>query len=114
NQYLSKAKAFIFPSEEDFGIVPVEAQACGTPVIAFGKGGALETVVPIGTAGKSPTGMFFNEQNALSIIQAVIDFEANASHFVPAKIHDHAQDFAIPKFKEKFQIEIEKTLNTYK
>ena len=110
NKYLSKAKAFIFPSEEDFGIVPVEAQACGTPVIAYGKGGALETVVPIGVQGLPPTGLFFHEQTAASIIQAVQDFEANASKFVPGDIHNHAQAFAIPKFKEKFQIEIDKAL----
>jgi len=64
-RYLQKARAFIFAAEEDFGIVPVEAQACGTPVIAYGKGGVLETVLD----GK--TGIFFHEQNADSIIAAV-------------------------------------------
>lgn len=113
-QYLSKAKAFIFPSEEDFGIVPVEAQSCGTPVIAYGKGGALETVVPIGIPNTAPTGMFFHEQSAASIIQAVQDFETHISKFTPEKIHNHAQAFAIPKFKEKFQIEIEKALFYFK
>jgi glycosyltransferase involved in cell wall biosynthesis len=110
NQYLSKAKAFIFPSEEDFGIVPVEAQACGTPVIAYGKGGALETVIPIGVPAMAPTGMFFYKQTASAIIQAVKDFEDNASKFIPEDIHNHAQTFAISKFKDKFQIEINKAL----
>ena len=114
NKYLSKAKAFIFPSEEDFGIVPVEAQACGTPVIAYGKGGALETVIPIDRLGMAPTGIFFHEQNAESIIQAVQDFEANISKFIPNEIHNHAQYFAIPQFKEKFQLEINKTIEKFK
>jgi glycosyltransferase involved in cell wall biosynthesis len=114
NRYLSKAKAFIFPSEEDFGIVPVEAQACGTPVIAFGKGGALETVIaPGSTSGAAPTGLFFHEQTAAAIVQAVRDFESQASLFVPQKIHDHAQAFAIPKFKEKLQIEIDDALKKF-
>ena len=75
-QYLAKAQAFIFPSEEDFGIVPVEALACGTPVIAYGKGGALETVIGLNDAAqRPPTGLFFYEQTAASIVQAVQDFE---------------------------------------
>jgi hypothetical protein len=58
--------------------------------------------------------MFFQDQTASSIIQAVQDFEANASKFVPNDIHNHAQAFAIPKFKEKFQTEIDKTIAKYK
>jgi hypothetical protein len=61
-------------------------------------------------SGMAPTGMFFHEQTAASIIQAVLDFEANASKFIPNDIHNHAQAFATPKFKEKFQIEINKAL----
>ena len=83
--YLSRCKALIFPGEEDFGIVPLEAMSCGKPVIAFGKGGVLETVVPLnpqpgtiikqGTTGKeinskTPTGVFFYEQNTTSLIEA--------------------------------------------
>lgn len=56
---LQRARAFVFAAEEDFGIAPVEAQACGTPVIAFGKGGALETVRGLGLVGEKPTGLFF-------------------------------------------------------
>ncbi|WP_226621004.1 glycosyltransferase, partial [Klebsiella quasipneumoniae] len=60
-EHMQKAKAFVFAAEEDFGITPVEAQACGTPVIAFGKGGALETVIEFGK--RNPTGLFFNKQS---------------------------------------------------
>ena len=72
-KYMKKAKAFVFAAEEDFGITAVEAQACGTPIIAFGKGGALETVRPFGVS--RPTGFFFYKQNAISIIDAVNNFE---------------------------------------
>lgn len=58
--YMQKAKAFVFAAEEDFGITPVEAQACGTPVIAFGKGGSLETIRPLGVL--NPTGIFLNSK----------------------------------------------------
>jgi glycosyltransferase involved in cell wall biosynthesis len=67
--YYSHAKAVIFPQEEDFGLVPIEAQACGTPVIAFGQGGALETVVD------KKTGVFFSFQNVKSLSLAVLKFE---------------------------------------
>ena len=70
---MQKAKAFVFAAEEDFGITPVEAQACGTPVIAYGKGGALETVR--GLDEENPTGLFFEEQTVESIVKAVNRFE---------------------------------------
>jgi glycosyltransferase involved in cell wall biosynthesis len=114
-KYLAKAKAFIFPSEEDFGIVPVEAQACGTPVIAFGQGGALETVIPPNAdLNHAPTGLFFYKQNADAIIAAVKEFESKQSLYDAHKIHLHAQNFAIPKFKEKLQLEIDNALAKYK
>ena len=72
--HMRRAKAFVFAAEEDFGIMPVEAQACGAPVIAFGRGGALETV--IGPDGDRPTGLFFDSQSEDSIIEAVRRFEA--------------------------------------
>ena len=111
NRYLSKAKAFIFPSEEDFGIVPVEAQACGTPVIAFGKGGALETVIGLDEATNAgPTGLFFHSQDAQAIRQAVLQFEAHADRFHAQAIHEHAQSFAIDQFKQHLQREIDAAL----
>ncbi len=93
-EYIKKAKAFVFAAEEDFGITPVEAQACGTPVIAYGKGGALETVV------ESKTGLFFKEQTVDSVIEAINKFEK-----MSIKSKDcvtHANSFSIAKFKEKF------------
>jgi glycosyltransferase involved in cell wall biosynthesis len=108
NRYLSKARAFIFPSEEDFGIVPVEAQACGTPVIAYGRGGALETVVPLDNSeGLAPTGLFFAEQTPASIVAAVRAFETNRHRFDAQQVHIHAQSFAIPKFKQQLQRQID-------
>lgn len=71
--HMQRARAFIFAAEEDFGIVPVEAQACGTPVIAFGRGGALETI--LGSETDAPTGLFFKEQSSDAIARAVEDFE---------------------------------------
>jgi glycosyltransferase involved in cell wall biosynthesis len=101
-QYLGNAKAFIFPSEEDFGIVPVEAQACGTPVLAYGRGGALETVVPLGAPDRAPTGSFFQEQTAQAIENAVRQFESNSSGYDADAISRHAQSFSIDAFKTAF------------
>jgi glycosyltransferase involved in cell wall biosynthesis len=89
---IQDAKALIFAAEEDFGIVPVEAQACGTPVIAYGKGGARETVI------ESETGYFFAEQSPESIIEAVKAFEAQPP-LDPEKIRQNAERFAKERFK---------------
>ncbi|HDY5024508.1 TPA: glycosyltransferase family 4 protein, partial [Klebsiella pneumoniae] len=78
-QHMKKAKAFVFAAEEDFGITPVEAQACGTPVIAFGKGGALETIRPYGV--DKPTGLFFDKQEVTSLINAVSEFDSKSDKF---------------------------------
>ena len=93
--YLQKAKGFVFAALEDFGILPVEAQACGTPVIAFGKGGALETIV------EGQTGLFFPEQTVSSLIDAIERFEKRS--FDPKIIRTHAETFREEVFKEKFQ-----------
>ncbi len=114
NHYLSRAKAFIFPSEEDFGIVPLEAQSCGTPVIAYGSGGALETVVGLGTrpAQKSaPTGIFFEEQTAASLVKAVLRFEAEADRFVPQAISEHAARFRPEAFRASFRAQVTRAIN---
>lgn len=74
-KYMQHAKAFVFAAEEDFGITPVEAQACGTPVIAYGRGGALETVRGYGQGTSDATGVFFDEQTVASIKEAVEHFE---------------------------------------
>lgn len=97
--YLQKAKAFVFAAEEDFGILPVEAQACGTPVIAFGKGGCLETVK--GIAEENPTGLFFSEQSISSICEAVNQFEKNISLFTLENCVKNAERFSAKIFREK-------------
>jgi glycosyltransferase involved in cell wall biosynthesis len=97
---LQRAKAFVYAAEEDFGIVPVEAQACGTPVIAFGKGGVLETVIP----GK--TGIFFYEQSPEAIIEAVNNFEASKP-FDPFIIRKNAERFGKERFKREIKAFVE-------
>ena len=94
--YMRQARAFVFAAEEDFGIVPVEAQACGTPVIAYGKGGVLETVVP------GETGIFFYSQNAESIKSAVRSFESIRARFSSERIREHAETFSEERFRHEF------------
>ena len=97
---MQRAKAFVFAAEEDFGISVVEAQACGTPVIAYGKGGALETVRDLSSS--RPTGMFFEEQRAESIIAAVEEFDTQASRVVAADCRANADRFSAAHFRERF------------
>jgi glycosyltransferase involved in cell wall biosynthesis len=103
--YLSKAKAFVFAAEEDFGIVPVEAQACGTPVIAYGKGGVTETVI------QNKTGVFFYEQSAAAIVNAVAYFERNMFSFNPVEIGAHAAQFSTERFKHEFSEYVDNIIN---
>ena len=94
-EHYSSCRALVFPGEEDFGIVPVEAQACGRPVIAYGRGGVLDTVVPLGDAsGRAPTGVFFDSPTPDALAGAVRRFEANAGAFDPAAIRAHAERFS--------------------
>ncbi|MGQ3685118.1 MAG: glycosyltransferase [Candidatus Loosdrechtia sp.] len=113
-RYYRECKALIFPGEEDFGIVPLEAQACGKPVIAFAKGGILETVHGIfsrsvSEAGslqhqsEAPTGIFFTEQTTESLMDAVRFFENNRRLFNSAVIRKHAEGFDYLLFKEKIK-----------
>jgi len=94
-EYFSKCRALVFPGEEDFGIVPVEAQASGRPVIAYKKGGALETVV------EGETGVFFEKQAADSLADAVTRFEKMS--FDKNKIRQNALKFDKSVFKEKMR-----------
>jgi glycosyltransferase involved in cell wall biosynthesis len=96
---MQQAKAFVFAAEEDFGIVPLEAQACGTPVIAFGRGGALETVRGL-LNSTQPTGMFFNRQTADSIVEAVDLFEQMASRITPQACRANALRFGEQRFRD--------------
>jgi len=95
-KYMRKCKALIFPGEEDFGIVPLEAQACGKPVIAFGKGGVLETVAGIDQTtalNLSPTGLFFYEQTPQSLREAILIFENMSDKFSPENCRNNALRF---------------------
>ncbi|HFP9402821.1 TPA: glycosyltransferase family 4 protein [Raoultella planticola] len=98
-EYMRKAKAFVFAAEEDFGITPVEAQACGTPVIAFGKGGSLETVRSL--ESKQPTGVFFREQSVDSLINAVNVFVKAQDMFEPLNCRLNALRFSEERFKKE-------------
>ncbi|MGN0367075.1 MAG: glycosyltransferase [Suilimivivens sp.] len=93
--YYRRCKAFIFPGEEDFGMTPLEAQACGRPVIAYGKGGALETVVD----GK--TGVFFKEQTVQSLCDAIKEFERKS--FSVENCRKQAENFSTQVFYEEMK-----------
>ena len=105
---MGRAKAFVFAAEEDFGITPVEAQACGTPVICFGRGGARETVLD----GKS--GLYFMEQNAKELLAAVAKFEQNYDKFEPAKIRENSLKFSRARFEAEIKSYVEKKYEEFK
>ena len=94
--YMERARAFLFAAEEDFGIAPVEAQACGTPVIAYGRGGAQETVVP------GVTGVFFPEQTVEHVKAAVYEFERIRGRLNPEDIRAQAERFSVSAFRHSF------------
>lgn len=101
---LAGCRALLFPGEEDFGIVPVEAQSFGRAVIAFGSGGALETVrgvFPGETGVENPTGVFFKEQSTAALIEAIRTFEERESEFRPEAIRKHSLQFDANVFKSK-------------
>jgi glycosyltransferase involved in cell wall biosynthesis len=105
----SACRALIFPGEEDFGIVPLEAMGCGRPVIAYGKGGILETVINYDQSprpGGDATGLFFHEQNVESLIAAVERFGRIEREFDPAAIGKHALQWDRKIFKERIKKKI--------
>lgn len=93
-EYMQRAKAFVYAALEDFGIIPIEAMACGTPVIAYGKGGILDSVID------NKTGLFFKDQNQYDIIQAILDFEQQ--DWDNEHISNHVSIFSKEKFEQKF------------
>lgn len=97
HDHLQRARAFVFAAEEDFGIVPVEAQACGTPVIAFGRGGARETVA------EGVSGVFFEEQTVRSLIDAVHRFESGPPLAPPDGIRQQAMRFSRQRFEHELR-----------
>lgn len=103
---MQRARAFVFAGEEDFGITLVEAQACGTPVIALGKGGALETVVGLGSRNR-PTGVFFRKQQVDSLLEAIETFEQHGDSIEPAHCRDNALRFSRERFRREFASYVE-------
>ncbi len=105
--HMQRAKAFVFAAEEDFGITPIEAQACGTPVIAFARGGALETLK--GPDHPSPTAVFFEEQTPQAIMEAVERFETEEGRRIrPEACRENAQRFNPERFRQEFKAFVDK------
>jgi glycosyltransferase involved in cell wall biosynthesis len=101
---LAGCRALLFPGEEDFGIVPVEVQSYGRPVIAYASGGVLETVRGVFANGRrmeNPTGLFFAEQSESALVKAIQDFETMETEFCPQTIRQHALQFDREIFKQK-------------
>lgn len=101
--YILNAKALLFPGEEDFGMIPLEVMAHGVPVIAYKKGGALETVVENFKNPQQSTGLFFEEQSKSSILKAIKKFENSEYQFSPEWIQNHAKKFNTDCFKSEFK-----------
>lgn len=109
-QAYAHARALLFAADEDFSMAPLEAQACDRPVIAYGKGGALETVrarnppppgQPLG-AGQT-TGAFFYEQTPEAVMEAIVDFEATEDEYLPHSIQMHARQFDTAHFVDRMR-----------
>lgn len=107
-EYYNNAKVFIFPAEEDFGLTPIEAMASGTPVIAYKKGGLLETV------REGLSGLFFKKQTLSGLCQAIKKFESTKDEFMPHRIRESVQKFGIINFKEEFKNFVETKYRRFK
>ena len=107
-ELMQSARAALFAAEEDFGIATVEAQACGTPVIAFGKGGAMDIV--LAPPAPDPTGLFFATQSEDAIIDAVARFEAMPRAFTPEACRRNAERFSEPLFRDRMRTLVEAQL----
>ncbi len=110
-KHMQKAKAFIFAPKEDFGIIPIEAQACGTPVIAYGKGGALETIQ--GLDSSKPTGLFFYEQSTTALQKAIEQFEALASSPSPSNCRKNALRFSEARYQKEILTFVKKAWSDF-
>lgn len=100
-ELMARSRALLFPGEEDFGIIPVEAMSAGVPVIAYGRGGATETVVD------GETGLLFSEQTPESLAEALQRFEQCEGDFDPRHLHAHAEKFSTENFLTGFRHEVE-------
>ncbi|NES97005.1 MAG: glycosyltransferase family 4 protein [Desertifilum sp. SIO1I2] len=106
-EYMAKAKGFVYAACEDFGIALVEAQACGTPIIAYGGGGALETVKDIYRFPQEGTGLFFGKQTPQDLVEAVKRFEQVQNQFNPQQVRSHAERFSPQAFRQRYRAFIE-------
>jgi glycosyltransferase involved in cell wall biosynthesis len=121
--YMRRARAFVFAAEEDFGIAPLEAQACGTPVIAYARGGCLETIrgldhqnedgTQVRSPAEAPTGLHFAEQTPEAIVTAVRRFETSVGRITPEACRANALRFAAPRFRERFRAHVERELRAF-
>lgn len=109
--HMQRARAFVFTAEEDFGIVLIESQACGTPVIAYSKGGALETIRGLDHA--QPTGIFFHEQTVPALTEAIALFEREDHNIKPADCRANAIRFAPERFRKEFSAFVEQSWATF-
>src|SRR5699024_9781935 len=109
-EYVQKAKAFIYAGIEDFGIAMVEAQAAGTPVLAYNGGASPEIVRPVGDSSH-PTGALFETQEPDGVVQAIIDFDKHLNRISPEACHDNARRFEEPRFRAGWSRCVDETLD---
>ena len=112
-KYMAEAKAFVYAACEDFGIALVEAQACGTPVIAYGRGGALETVKDLRHNNGNGTGLFFSEQTAVSLVQGVETFSQFEHQVNPERCRQQAIQFSTETFTKSYQDFVEQCCQAF-
>jgi glycosyltransferase involved in cell wall biosynthesis len=113
----ARCRALLFPGEEDFGIVPVEAQSFGKPVIAYSRGGSLETICGFDSDEhvlEAPTGIFFAVQSVESLSAAILEFESNASQFDAQQIREHAQQFSVEVFQRRIKEFVQSALREFR
>ena len=117
NRAFARCRALLFPGEEDFGMVPVEAQAHGRPVVALGSGGVLETVRGLEDEGctrvAQPTGVLFAEPTADALADAIQRFEANEDRFDPEAIRSHVLPFDVAEFRTRMTMYLERALEEH-